>query len=108
LRSVLEAYSADINAFLNSGKTLPVEFTMLGYRPDQWTPADSLVIAKLLALQLSGNYRQEMSRARLAQILSLTEISDLFAEYPKDAPVTLSNLASSVHGLPLDALLDAQ
>ena len=106
-RSVLDAYSAGINAFLHSGKTLPVEFTVLGYRPDDWAPADSLVIGKLLALQLSGNYRQELTRARLAQILSSTEIGDLFPEYPKDAPVTLSNLASLTHGLPLDALLNA-
>jgi penicillin amidase len=106
-RAVLDAYSTGINAFLHSGKTLPVEFTMLGYRPDDWTPADSLVIGKLLALQLSGNYRQELLRARLAQTLSATEIGDLFPEYPKDAPVTLSNLASLTNGLPLDALLGA-
>jgi penicillin amidase len=106
-RAVLDAYSAGINAFLHSGKTLPVEFTMLGYRPQDWTPADSLVIGKLLAWQLSGNYRQELLRARLAQTLSATEIGDLFPEYPKDAPVTLSNLASLTRGLPLDALLGA-
>src|SRR3981081_2120471 len=47
-RTVLDAYSAGINAFLHSGKTLPIEFTVLGYRPDDWAPADSLVIGKLL------------------------------------------------------------
>jgi penicillin amidase len=106
-RTVLDAYSAGINAFLHSGSTLPVEFTVLGCRPDDWTPADSLVIGKLLALQLSGNYRQELLHARLAQTLSSSEIGELFPEYPKDAPVTLNNLASLVHGLPLDALLAA-
>jgi penicillin amidase len=106
-RVVLDAYSAGINAFLHSGKTLPVEFTVLGYRPDDWTPADSLAIGKLLALQLSGNYRQELLRARLAQTLSSSEIDDLFPEYPKDAPVTLTNLASLTRGLPLEALLAA-
>ncbi len=106
-RTVLDSYSAGINAFLHSGKALPVEFTMLGYRPEDWTPADSLVIGKLLALQLSGNYRQELLRARLAQVLPEAEIGDLFPEYPKDAPVTLKNLASLTHALPLDALLAA-
>jgi penicillin amidase len=106
-RSILDAYSAGINAFLHSGTALPVEFTMLTYRPYNWTPADSLVIGKLLALQQSGNYRQELLRARLAHTLSSTEIADLFPEYPKDAPVTLSNLASLTHDLPLDALLGA-
>jgi penicillin amidase len=104
-RSTLEAYSAGVNAFLHSGKTLPVEFTVLGYRPDDWRPADSLVIGKLLALQLSGNYRQELQHARLAQVLSSTDIGDLFPDYPKDAPVTLGHLASLTRSLPLDALL---
>jgi penicillin G amidase len=106
-RAVLDAYSAGINAFLHGGKTLPVEFTVLGYRPDDWTPADSLVIGKLLALQLSGNYRQELLYARLAQSLSSAEIGDLFPDYPKDAPVTLSNLAALTRAQPLDELLGA-
>jgi penicillin amidase len=106
-RAVLDAYAAGINAFLHSGKTLPVEFTLLGYRPDDWTPADSLVIGKLLALQLGGNYRQELVRARLARSLSPAEMADLFPEYPRDAPVTLSRLKSLTLNLPLDALLGA-
>jgi penicillin amidase len=111
-RAVLEAYSAGVNAFLHSGKTLPIEFTLLGYRPEAWSPADSLVIGKTLALQLAGNYRQELRRARLAlppasgPALSSTDLEDLFPEYPKDAPVTLSNLATMMQGLPMDALLD--
>src|SRR5258708_4312548 len=106
-RAVLDAYSAGINAFLHSGKALPIEFPLLGYRPDDGTPADSLVIGKLLALQLSGNYRQELVRARLARTLSPTEMEDLFPEYPRDAPITLSRLKSLTLNLPLDALLDA-
>src|SRR5216683_6115295 len=88
-RAVLDDYSAGINAFLRSGKTLPIEFTVLGYRPDDWTPADSLVIGKLLELQNSGNYRQELLYARLAHVLPAGEIGSLFPDYPKDAPVTL-------------------
>src|SRR5260221_9660500 len=80
---------------------------MLTYRPYNWTPADSLVIGKLLALQQSGNYLQELLRARLAHTLSSTEIADLFPEYPKYAPVTLRNLASFRLDLRLDALLGA-
>jgi penicillin amidase len=106
-RAVLDAYSEGINAFLHRGNTLPIEFTVLGYRPEDWIPADSLVIGKLLALQLSGNYRQELLHARLAQTLSPAEIGDLFPDYPKDAPVTLGKLASLTRALPLDALLAA-
>src|SRR5262245_6865548 len=93
-RAVLDAYAAGINAFLHSGKTLPIEFTALGYRPYDWSPADSLVLGKILELQHSGNYRRELLYARMAQVLPANEIGKLFPDYPGDAPVTLKELAS--------------
>jgi len=106
-RAVLDDYAAGINAFLRSGKTLPIEFTALGYRPDDWTPADSLVIGKLLELQHSGNYRQELLYARMAHMLPADEINNLFPEYPKDAPVTLKETAALTDGPSLEGLLAA-
>jgi penicillin G amidase len=106
-RAVLDDYAAGINAFLRSGKILPIEFTLLGYHPDKWTPADSLVIGKLLELQHAGNYRQELLYARLAHLLPAGEIGHLFPDYPKDAPVTLRELAALTDGPSLDGLLAA-
>ena len=77
-RAVLDDYTAGINAFLHSGTALPIEFTVLGYRPADWTPADSIVIGRTLALRQSGNYRQELQYARLAHILPANEIGNLF------------------------------
>jgi penicillin G amidase len=105
--AVLDAYAEGVNAFIASGKALPVEFTLLRYRPDPWRPADTLVIGKLLALQLSGNYRHELLRARLAQTLSAEELHELFPGYPQDAPVALGRLAALTRDLPLDRLLAA-
>jgi penicillin G amidase len=106
-RAVLDDYSAGINAFLHSGTTLPIEFTVLRYRPDDWTPADSLVIGKTLELRQSGNYRQELQYARLAHVLPANEIGNLFPDYPNDAPVTLKQLAALTDGPSLDRLLAA-
>jgi len=106
-RAVLEAYSAGVNAFLHSGKSLPIEFTVLNYRPDDWAPADSLVLGKLLALQHSGNYRKELLYARLAHLLQADEIDKLFPGYPADAPVTLKQLAALTDAPSLDGLLAA-
>jgi len=102
---VLSAYAAGVNAFLDSGKQLPIEFALLGYRPDRWQPADSLAMGKLLALQLSGNYRRELLRARLAQLLDAEQVNELFPEYPKEAPVTLARLAELTRDRPLERML---
>ena len=106
-KAVLDAYAQGVNAFIASGKTLPIEFTVLGYKPDAWAPADSLVIGKLFDLLLAGNYRQELLHAKLAQTLSADEIHELFPDYPKDGPVALGKLSELTRGLPLGHLLAA-
>lgn len=107
-RDVLDAYAAGINAFIHGGAVLPIEFTVLGYTPDDWQPADSMVIGKLLAWQLTGNYRLELQRARLAQTLTPPEVDSLYPDYPKEAPITLHALADATRGMPLEALLGVE
>lgn len=104
-KEVLDAYAAGVNAFLESGVQLPIEFTILNYRPEKWQAADSIVLGKLLALELTGNYRGELTRARLVQSLSADQIHVLYPDYPADGPVVLANLADLTRGLPLDGIL---
>jgi penicillin amidase len=99
----LEAYAAGVNAFLatRSGP-LPPEFLLLGHAdPEPWRPADSLVWLRVMALDLATNYRDELTRARLARRLSREQIEDIWPSYPENAPVTLVELARA---LPWDEL----
>jgi penicillin amidase len=66
-RGVLEAFMEGVNKFLQQhGESLPVEFTILGYRPEPWTLVDTLAIAKLQLYDAAGNYTQELLRASIA------------------------------------------
>jgi penicillin amidase len=104
-RQVLEAYAAGVNAFLATRKgALPLEYQLIRAEPEKWTPADSLVWVKLMALQLSANYRSELLHARLAQRLSPEQLAVLYPPYPKDGSVTLANVAALIRDLPLDRL----
>ncbi len=61
LRAALDSYSAGVNAFLaEHGGPLPAEFQLLGYRPEPWRAADSLLWGRIMAWQLSGNAGQEI------------------------------------------------
>jgi penicillin amidase len=103
--ALLEAYAAGVNAYLATRTgPLPPEFLILGYEPEPWTPVDSLVWMRVLALDLSGNWRDELLRARLAKHLSADQIADLWPDSVTSAPVTLVELAQ---GLPADALAAA-
>ncbi|MEO3435218.1 penicillin acylase family protein [Inquilinus sp. CAU 1745] len=91
VRAALEAYSAGVNAWLQSRSgPLPPEFVALRYEPEPWTPADSLVWGRLIALQLSGNFRTELLRAALAEILDPALMEDLFPPGIGYPPATLA------------------
>ena len=69
-RALLEAYARGVNAWIGlEGRYAAPEFLVLG-APEPWTPVDSLLWGKTMALYLSGNWRQELSRAALVPALS--------------------------------------
>jgi len=98
---LLEAYAAGVNAAIDRyGLALPPEFLLLRHQPAPWRPVDSVRLAKLMALDLSSNFREELLRTRLASRLRRDQIADLFPNGPEDGPVTMADLT----GLPLDRL----
>ena len=87
----LEAYAAGINAYIEAHrKKLPVEFRLLRYRPEPWTVMDTVVISKLLSLQLSTSMRTILALEGLRERFpgSDPRLRDLFPAYPEDGPVT--------------------
>ena len=108
VRRGLAAYAAGVNAFLMTRHgALPPEFLLLRFAPEPWRPADSLVWGKLMALQLGGNYRGELLRARMARTIAPADLDFLFPAYPKNAPTTLSDMAPIYRRLALDRLYEA-
>jgi penicillin G amidase len=104
---VLSAYAAGVNAFLRSRHgALPPEFLLLRFSPEPWREADSLAWGKLMALRISGNYRGELQRARMARVISPTDLAFLYPEYPKGAPITLAAMRPIYDRLKLGRLLD--
>lgn len=89
-RAALDAYAAGVNAWIDGhGGALPPEFVLLRHRPEPWRPADSLVWARLMALQLSGNWQEDLLRARVAARLPAERLRTLWPPYPADAPTTV-------------------
>jgi len=104
-RACMEAYARGVNAFIAAGP-LPVEFSLLRYSPEAWSPADSLAWAKMIAWSLAVNWESELLRARLIERLGLVLESYLEPPDPSDWPTVLgedgaapSFLASAVEKL---------
>lgn len=90
-----QAYADGVNAFLaERGGFLPPEFLLLGIEPEPWTVADSLVLTRLMALDLAENWRRELLRLRLRARLSDDQMADLWPDVALGGPVTLAALPS--------------
>ena len=75
-RAALAAYVAGVNAFINEGK-LPLEFTLVGAKPEPWVPADSLVWAKMLAFDLASNWDEEVSNIETVKKIGLEGLNEV-------------------------------
>lgn len=84
--SLLEAYSAGVNAFLQENK-LPIEFSFLRHKPEAWRPLDTLAWIKTFAWSLSSNYDLELTRAKILKRLGSRLASKLEPIYPKGHPL---------------------
>lgn len=111
LRSALDAYSGGINAFLDTHEgPWPPEFLLAG-TPERWEPWHSLLWGKLMALRLSGNWREELNNARLIAAVGPEALGDLFPDKTPEAatiPGTgIDDLSSLLEVLPREATLGA-
>jgi len=91
-RALLETYAAGVNAFMNTRPVLPIEFWLTGAKLEPWTPADSLGWIKMMAWDLSGNWRNELLRMRLSKTLPLARIHELLPPYPGEASPEIIDL----------------
>lgn len=90
-RRALDAYAAGVNAYIAAHRgALPPEFVLLRAEPEPWKPADSLVWGRLMGLQLSSNWRDELLRARVAAKVPADQVTDLWPTDASEGPVTLS------------------
>ena len=92
----LEAYAEGVNAYL-ANRPLPPEFLLAGDRPEPWKPANSLVIAKIEAYQLSQNFKLKLLRARLLRKLGPEQESWMFPGAKPGDPITTLPATSETH-----------
>jgi penicillin amidase len=91
VRAALEAYADGVNAVIGApGFVPPPEFQILMTQPEPWTPADTVVVYKAIALDLFGNAFQEPRRAELDAHLGAERAAEFIGRYPADAPRTLT------------------
>lgn len=82
----LAAYSKGVNAFLNSGDALPIEFDILNYTPEQWKPEHTLMIIRMMAWELNIGLWTDITFSRIVQKFGLQKAKEILPDYPENAP----------------------
>jgi penicillin amidase len=82
---LMEAYARGVNVFIEQHQNrLPLEFTLLKYKPQPWQPTDSLVIAGYMYQTLTDTWERELDRAKVEERVGADRFKDLFSP---DAPM---------------------
>jgi len=80
-RHVLAVYARGVNALISSHQDrLPVEFTLLRYRPRPWSEADSIGIALNMTKVLNSSWRTDLMRERIRKKLPPQLYADIFPD----------------------------
>ena len=86
----VNAHVAGLNAFIDSmtSEATPIEFKILAFTPEHFTPVDSFVWAKYMTWGLSGGVRDLRNEFIRLQLDNDSLYSDIFPEvYPDTVPI---------------------
>lgn len=88
IRAIVDAYIAGINSVIHGNRThkLPPEFSLLRLKPEAWTGPQIMVMNKVMAWQLSGNFDTELLRSQFIQAVGKERASQILAPYPVNGP----------------------
>lgn len=100
VRAALDAYAAGVNSVIDRSDFMaPPEFQILMTEPEPWTPGDTVVVYKAIALDLFGNAFSEPRRAALIEHLGAERAAEFIGRYPDDAPRSLSMADLGLEGM---------
>ena len=76
-KRMFDAYTAGVNAFINSGDALPVEYRITGLQPEPWQPWHGLIAYKLRHISM-GVFESKVWRARMVREMGAETAGKLF------------------------------
>jgi penicillin amidase len=88
-RQVLDAYTAGVNAWINQLKPADysIEYKLLGYAPEAWTPLKCALLLKQLTSTLASG-ADDLLMTNIFQKYGAASTADLFPDYPaQESPI---------------------
>jgi penicillin G amidase len=100
-----DAYTAGVNAYITSLKEseLPIEYKLLGYKPELWTNLKTALFVKYMALELAG-FETDFENTNLRSVLGYATYNKMFPMSPDSLdPVVSVDTLSRIPGVVVKA-----
>ncbi len=94
-RKIVDDYTRGVNAYINSAKYLPSEYTILGFKPQAWKPQDTMVCGILMAYSLNRSKDTELILNQVGNSAGSDILDMIIPRVPADAP-TVSGAGAGV------------
>jgi penicillin G amidase len=104
--TIMNAYSEGVNAYLaENGDSPSLQFDILGlvfspWEIEPWEPVDTVAWGIVMSWDLGGNWRNELTRAKLAQDVGLETMAELIPGYSYETRPVIAPTADQVNELP--------
>jgi len=86
-RELLEAYSNGVNLYIQQAKgNYPIEFDILGYDPEDWSPVDCIIISRMMAWELNISWWVKFACIDLIQKFGYDKVKDILPSYDENGP----------------------
>jgi penicillin amidase len=105
VKEMLEAYCAGVNAYIHNlpSKYYPIEFKLLDYAPEDYTPLDCALVLKLMSETLAGG-SDDFQLTNTLKYFGSQVTNDLFPDhYFKDDPIIPAGTKWDFKPLPIPA-----
>ena len=81
-KAAVTAYSAGVNAYINSltESSLPVEYKLLGYKPEKWTNLKVALFLKMMSKDLAG-FERDLEFTNAKSVFNTDEMDIIFPQY---------------------------
>ncbi|MEE3263346.1 MAG: penicillin acylase family protein, partial [Candidatus Latescibacterota bacterium] len=100
-RSMVDAYTAGVNAFIESTAALPIEYTLLGESPEPWEAWHCVAVYKIRN-SLLGTFEPKLWRSRWLLKAGVDEVLALVGEGSAPGQLLSVPPAAEYDGPPLD------
>ena len=84
------AFADGVNAYLaHRERDLPLEFKLLGFRPEPWQPEDYFNILNVMNWGLSMGWKVDLTASEMLEKVGTERLREAFPDYPEDAALII-------------------